>query len=53
MNRTVKFGPLLRPTADTALARLLPAAPRSYRTTIITNADDDSGEAVERTKLVR
>ena len=48
VNRTVKFGPLLRPTADTALARLLPAAPRSYRTTIITNADDDSGEAVER-----
>jgi alpha-beta hydrolase superfamily lysophospholipase len=49
VNRSVKFGPLLRPTADTALARLLPAPPRSYRTTLITNADDDSGEAVERT----
>jgi alpha-beta hydrolase superfamily lysophospholipase len=49
VNRTVKFGPLLRPTADTALTRILPAAPRSYRTSIITNADVGSGEAVERT----
>jgi alpha-beta hydrolase superfamily lysophospholipase len=49
VNRTVKFGPLLRASSDTALARLLPPAPRSYRTTIITNADVDSGEAVERT----
>jgi alpha-beta hydrolase superfamily lysophospholipase len=49
VNRTVKFGALLRPAADTALTRLLPAGPRSYRTTIITNADIDSGEAVERT----
>ena len=48
VNRTVKFGPLLRRSADTALARLLPAGPRAYRTTIISNADDHSSEAVER-----
>jgi alpha-beta hydrolase superfamily lysophospholipase len=49
VNRTVKFGPLLRRSADTALARLLPVGARSYRTTIITNADDHSSDAIERT----
>src|SRR5262245_432376 len=49
VNRTVKFGPLLRRSADTALARLLPTGARSYRTTIITNADDHSSDAIERT----
>jgi alpha-beta hydrolase superfamily lysophospholipase len=49
VNRTVKFGPLLRPTASAALARLLPAEARTYRTTVITNDDAKSGEAVERT----
>jgi alpha-beta hydrolase superfamily lysophospholipase len=49
VNRTVKFGLLLRRSADTALAQLLPAGPRSYRTTIITNTDDGSDTAVERT----
>jgi alpha-beta hydrolase superfamily lysophospholipase len=49
VNRTVKFGALLRPSADTALARLLPTRERNYRTTIITNADVPSGEEVERT----
>src|SRR5262249_53260613 len=49
VNRTVKFGPLLRRSADTALTRLLPPGARSYRTTIITNADDQSSDAVERT----
>lgn len=49
VNRTVKLGALLRPSADTALARLLPPAPRAYRTTIITNADTGGGEAIERT----
>jgi len=48
VNRTIKFGPLLRPSADTALARLLPSRPLSYRATIITT-DADSGEEVERT----
>lgn len=49
VNRTVKLGPLLRPSADTAISRLLPDAPRAYRTTIVTNADTGSSEAVERT----
>jgi len=49
VNRTVKFGPLLRPSADTALARLFPEGVRTYRTTIITNADVSNGEEVERT----
>jgi alpha-beta hydrolase superfamily lysophospholipase len=49
VNRTVKFGALLRPAADTALAQLLPSRARAYRTTIITNADVPSGEEVERT----
>ena len=48
VNRTVKFGALLRPTADTALTRLLPSRARNYRTTVITNADVPSGEEVER-----
>jgi alpha-beta hydrolase superfamily lysophospholipase len=48
VNRTVKFGALLRPAADTALAQLLPRAIRAYRTTIITNADVPNGEEVER-----
>jgi alpha-beta hydrolase superfamily lysophospholipase len=48
VNRTVKFGTLLRPSADTALSRLLPDRARSYRTTVITNADTAGGEEVER-----
>ena len=49
VNRAVKFGPLLRLAASAALARLLPAGTRAYRTTIIANDDAKSGEAVERT----
>ena len=37
LNRSVKFGLLLRPDADTALARLLPDPPRQFRATVITN----------------
>jgi hypothetical protein len=49
VNRTVKFGPLLRRSADTALARLLPAGARTYRTTVITNADGEVEQEIERT----
>ncbi len=49
VNRTVKFGPLLRPSAAAALARILPASPRRYRTTVIANADDHSWDTVVRT----
>ena len=48
INRSVKLGPLLRPSAETAVSRLLPEAVRAYRATIIANTDDDSGESVER-----
>ena len=37
-SRRAKFGPLLRPGSDTVLDRLLPGAPRPYRTAIVTNA---------------
>lgn len=49
INRNTKFGPLMRPDMETAIDRILPAAPRSYRTTIITNASPDSSDVVERT----
>ena len=48
VNRTVKFDALLRPSANTALATLLPTRARNYRTTIVTNADVPNGEEVER-----
>ncbi len=48
LNRNAKFGPLLRSNAVTALARLLAAPPRHFRTVIITNASPDSLEVVER-----
>lgn len=48
INRTARFGPLLRSSADTALARIVPSSPRLYRLTIITNADDKSDDVIER-----
>ena len=48
INRSAKFGPLLRRSTDTMLARLLPDAPRTFRTTIITNAGPGNPEVVER-----
>jgi alpha-beta hydrolase superfamily lysophospholipase len=48
VNRGVKFGPLLRSTAEIALARVLPAGPQKYRTTIITNTDAGTNEVSER-----
>jgi len=48
VNRTARFGPLLRASADTALARIVPSAPRNYRLTIITNTDDASDKMIER-----
>jgi alpha-beta hydrolase superfamily lysophospholipase len=48
VNRSVKFGPLLRSSANTAIARILPGGAQSYRTVIITNRDDMHGEVVER-----
>ncbi len=40
VNRSEKFGLLLRPSAETAVERLLPAGARAYRTTVITSRED-------------
>jgi len=48
VNRTVKFGPLLRPSSYVALDRLTPSTPQPYRFTAIVNATDDSNATVER-----
>jgi len=49
VNRSVKFGPLLRPASDAAVARILPAPPQRYRVAVIGNAGPDTAAAVERT----
>ena len=49
LNRSARFGPLFRASADTMLSRLLPDPPRAFRTTIITNAGPDDAEVVSRT----
>lgn len=46
VNRTVNFGPLLRPNAADAVNQLLPPPPRRYRATVITNRSPESSEAV-------
>ena len=48
INRNTKFGPLLPRNTETVLARLLPDAPRTFRTTVITNASPYSAEVDER-----
>ncbi|UHD14268.1 alpha/beta hydrolase [Thiocapsa bogorovii] len=48
INRNTKFGPLMRPGTETALDRLLPATPRTFKTTVITNVGPDSSDVVER-----
>jgi alpha-beta hydrolase superfamily lysophospholipase len=49
VNRSVKFGPLLRPSADTKLARILPAGAQPYRIEIVTNAEGGGTDTVLRT----
>jgi alpha-beta hydrolase superfamily lysophospholipase len=48
VNRTVKFGQLLRSSADIALSQILPAGAQKYRTAIITNMDAGTSEVSER-----
>jgi alpha-beta hydrolase superfamily lysophospholipase len=48
VNRTVKFGPLLRPSSYVALEQLTPTTPQPFRFTAIANANDDSEATVER-----
>ncbi|ACB93674.1 alpha/beta hydrolase [Beijerinckia indica] len=45
INRNAKFGQLLSTASETALTRLLPPAPRPFRTVVISNVDPDSSEA--------
>lgn len=49
LNRTTKFGPLLRHSLEVSLAGLFPDAPRRFRTAVIANAGPGSTEMVERT----
>jgi len=48
INRGTKLGPLLQPGAVEALDRLRVPGPRRYRATVVTNADAESAEVVER-----
>ena len=47
LNRSAVISPLLRDAAETVLTRILPPAPRTYRTSIITNASPDRLDVVE------
>ncbi|MFN8599906.1 MAG: alpha/beta hydrolase [Candidatus Binatia bacterium] len=47
VNRSSKFAPLLSTAADTKLSRVLPPAPRKYRTAVITSAGPASADVVE------
>ncbi len=41
LNRSTKFGPLLRRVFAAATSKMLPDAPRSWRLSLITNTEDD------------
>ncbi|MFO1413917.1 MAG: alpha/beta hydrolase [Burkholderiales bacterium] len=49
VNRTVKFLPLMRPSAHVAVERLAPTVPQPYRFTVIGNTSDQEAAVVERT----
>jgi hypothetical protein len=48
INRAATFGLLLRQASETKLERILPDAPRNFRTTVVTNEGTANGEEVER-----
>lgn len=48
LNRAAKLGVLLSNGAETVLSRILDEPPRTFRTTIITNAGPDTYDVVER-----
>ena len=48
LNRSNKLGPLLRAANQVSPERLLPAPPRTYRTTLLVNAGTDTRAVVER-----
>ncbi len=47
VNRSLKLGPLLRPTFTQALDSLLPPSPQDYRVTVVTNAQTEGNTTVE------
>ena len=47
LNRSTKFGPLMRDSAETMLSRMLPPPPRAFRSTIINNRDTGGDEVAE------
>lgn len=49
VNRNRRFDALLKPSALTAVNRMLPAGPQSYRATVVANATDDDEHTVART----
>ncbi|WP_294534084.1 alpha/beta hydrolase [uncultured Rhodoblastus sp.] len=49
LNRSAKFGPMLRIAPNITPERLLPPPPRLFATTVIANLSPDSSEAAERT----
>lgn len=49
LNRSARFGPLLRAGPAAALDGLLPPAPRAFRTTVIANAQQGDERVVEQT----
>ncbi len=48
INRSARFGPLLRSSVDTLLNRLLPDPPRTFTATIVANAGPGQTAVVER-----
>ena len=48
INHNTKIGPLLRPTAETVLQRLVPEAPRRFRMTVVTNESPNTAQVEER-----
>jgi alpha-beta hydrolase superfamily lysophospholipase len=48
LNRSANLGGLLRPGSEAMLGRMLPAVPRNFRTTTITNEGAKSGSVDER-----
>lgn len=49
LNRHVRFGPLLRRSTDTIVARLLPEPPRTFRSIVVTNVNRGSDRVLART----
>jgi alpha-beta hydrolase superfamily lysophospholipase len=48
LNRAIGLGPLIDRAMETIVERILPPAPRAFRTTLVTNSDPASLESVER-----